>query len=116
MDKEQKSGRKPLRAVISEIDQEILRLLVRRSNLLAKLRENGRLPASEEKFLREAWQNDVARVSRDPGLSGRFFTLMQQVSFLPRPEDGASEADSVPGSQRRDAFNLAPPAFSAARD
>lgn len=108
MEKDQKTIRKPLRAVVAETDQEILRLLMRRSNLLAKMRVNGRLPASDEKFLREAWQNDVARVSHDPELSGRFFTLMQQVTFLPKP-CAQKEADALPGSQRRDAFNLAPP-------
>lgn len=91
--------RKPLRVVITEIDQEILRLLVRRHNLLAKMRRNGHLDPGEEKFLREAWQNDVARVSRDADLSGRFFSLMQQVSFLPKPE-----GEKAP----REAFNLAP--------
>lgn len=100
--------RKPLREVVAELDQDILRLLVRRHNLLAKMRKNGHLEAAEEKFLRESWQNDVARVSRDPNLSGRFFALMQQISFLPRPAAGAGLAAEA--TQRRQAFNLAPAA------
>lgn len=95
--------RKPLRVEITEIDQEILRLLLRRNNLLGKMKKNGRIAPSEEKFLREAWQNDVSRVSRDADLSGRFFSLMQRVTFMPRPSD--NEADA----KKRTAFNLAPP-------
>lgn len=98
---------KPLRVSLAELDQEILRLLARRANLLNKIREKGRVPLEDEKYLREAWQDAVARVSRDPELSGRFFSLMQQLTFLPRPA-GKSE-ESLPGSQRRQAFNLAPP-------
>lgn len=101
------SSGKPLRESVAEVDQEILRLLVRRANLLNKIRDKGRVPIEDEKYLREAWQDAVARVSRDPELSGRFFSLMQQSSFLPRPS-GKSE-DNLPGSQRRQAFNLAPP-------
>lgn len=98
---------KPLRQVVAEIDQDILRLLMRRQNLLAKIRKNGRLNPAEEKFLRESWQAGVARVSRDATLSSQFFTLMQRVSFLPRPE--AEGAERV----RRDAFNLAPSTMPA---
>lgn len=101
--------RKPLREVVAEVDQEILRLLVRRHNLLAKIRKNGHLEAAEEKYLREAWQNDVARVSRDPNLSGRFFALMQQISFLPKPAANTPDADAA-AEQRRQVFNLAPAA------
>lgn len=105
---EKKPGKKPLRAVISGIDQEILRLLVKRTNLLAKMRVKGRLPPEDEKYLREAWQNDVARVSRDPELSGRFFSLLQQISFLPKPDASNDAENHAPGAQRRQAFNLAP--------
>lgn len=108
---ERGGARKPLRVVISEIDQEILRLLVRRANLLSKLCEKGRVPVTDDKYLREAWQNDVARVSRDPELSGRFFALMQNLTFLPRPVDASKPEGRVPGSERREAFNLAPPAL-----
>lgn len=102
--------RKPLRVAVTEIDQEILRLLVRRHNLLAKMRKNGRLDPGEEKFLREAWQNDVARVSHDADLSGRFFSLMQRVVFLPKP---AADDGDTPETRKRAAFNLAPPAAPA---
>lgn len=95
--------RKPLRVEVTEIDQQILRLLMRRNNLINKMKKNGRLDPAEEKFLREAWQNDVSRVSRDADLSGRFFALMQRVAFMPRPSDNGEDA------KKRAAFNLAPP-------
>lgn len=98
---------KSLRASVAELDQEILRLLVRRTNLLNKIREKGRVPVEVEKYLREAWQDAVGHVSRDPELSGRFFSLMQQISFLPKP--GGKSEENLPGSMRRQAFNLAPP-------
>lgn len=95
-------ARRPLREVVSDIDRDILRLLMRRHNLLRKMHNaRGFLDPSEEKGLREAWEAAVSRVSRDARLSSRFFSLMQEVEFLPRPEDG---------EERRPAFNLAPPA------
>lgn len=95
-------ARRPLRDVVSDIDRDILRLLMRRHNLLRKMHNaKGFLDPSEEKGLREAWEAAVSRVSRDARLSSRFFSLMQEVDFLPRPEDG---------EERRAAFNLAPPA------
>lgn len=108
MDKASKQAHKPLRSAITDIDQEILRLLLRRTNLLNKIKSHGRLAAEDEKFLREAWQNDVARVSRDPELSGRFFSLMQQIEFLPKPAENDNGTEPKPGAQRREAFNLAP--------
>lgn len=101
-------GRRPLREEVADIDQDILRLLMRRYNLLEKIRKKGRLDPAEEKFLRESWQNNVSRVSRNAELSGRFFSLMQDITFLPRPAAGG-ETENVPGPQRREAFNLAPP-------
>ncbi|MDE5878758.1 MAG: 3-phosphoshikimate 1-carboxyvinyltransferase, partial [Desulfovibrio sp.] len=91
----------------------ILKLLMRRHNLLERMRgPRPRLDPAEEKFLREAWQKAVARVSRDADLSGRFFALMQDAAFLPRPSaeaDAAQGEAQAPASERREAFNLAPP-------
>lgn len=101
-------ARRPLRDVVSDIDKDILRLLMRRHNLLRKMHNaKGFLDPSEEKGLREAWEAAVSRVSRDARLSSRFFSLMQEVEFLPRPEDG---------EERRAAFNLAPPALPVKLD
>lgn len=108
------AGRTPLRETVAELDRDILRLLMRRHNLLERMRgRKGFLEPAEDRFLRESWQGAVARVSRDPDLSGRFFALMQAMTFLPRPaaengsaagDDSAAVSDGVP----RDAFNLAP--------
>lgn len=120
--RERRSGRREgtpggtsLKDVVAEIDRDILRLLLRRHNLLERMRGGRpRLDAAEEKFLREAWQKAVSRVSRDADLSGRFFALMQDAAFLPRPADenqdaDAQGADASPAAERREAFNLAPP-------
>lgn len=91
---------------IMELDRDLLRLLMKRFDLLKELRRNGRLEAKDEKALREAWQQEVGKVSRDPDLSGLFFTFLQQLSFLPR-----QDATANPGDQRfagRAKFNLAP--------
>lgn len=102
--------RKPLKLDIAEVDQEILRLLIRRHNMLARMRDKkGRLDAAEEKFLRESWQAAVAKVSRDATLSGHFFTMMQGLSFLPRPAKTEADESMLKGSERRQSFNLAPP-------
>lgn len=106
------AGATPLKDAVTEIDRDILRLLLRRHNLIERMRGGRpRLDPAEEKFLREAWQKAVAKVSRDADLSGRFFALMQDATFLPRPaaEAGGEGAAAAPGTERRDAFNLAPP-------
>ena len=93
--------RKSLRESVCDIDRDILRLLMRRHNLLRRMyNAKGHLEPAEEKFLRESWEAGASRLSRDPRLSSRFFTLMQEVEFLPRPEDEPAE--------KRPAFNLAP--------
>lgn len=98
--------RRPLRQVVAEIDQEILKLLARRYNLLEKMRRRGRLDPGEEKFLRESWQAAVSKISRDGDLSGRFFSLLQNMTFLPKP--GLSDEGEGEGERRRQIYNLAP--------
>ena len=66
--------RRPLREVVGDIDRDILRLLLRRHNLLARMHNSkGFLDPAEEKALRESWEAAVSRVSRDARLSGRLF-------------------------------------------
>lgn len=95
-----------LREEIAKIDQDILRLLLKRFNLASKIRQNGKMPAADEKFLREKWQEAAAKISKDPDLSSRFFALMQEVSFLPRPEkiEGGSGL-TAPGKRTAFTFN-----------
>lgn len=95
-----------LREEIAKVDQDILRLLLKRFNMASKIRQNGKMPAADEKFLREKWQEAAARISKDPDLSSRFFALMQEVSFLPRPaniESGSGAA--APGKRTAFSFN-----------
>ena len=111
-------ARKPLREVVCEIDRDILRLLLRRNNLLERMRgDKPRLDSAEEKNIRESWEAAVSRISRDARLSGHFFSLMQEVEFQPRPASARNDADETgdnggPTLQEppRTAFNLAPPA------
>lgn len=96
--------RPSLREVVATIDRDILHLLLRRYNVLLRMRGNrGFLAAAEEKQLREAWQKEAERLSPDPKLSSQFFSLMQEVTFRPKPL-----ADGEHGP-RRQGFNLAPP-------
>lgn len=101
-----KNSHSPLRDDIVDIDRSILRLLLKRHNIMEKMAPKGRLESAEEKYLRECWQNEVSRISRDPELSGRFFSLMQNMTFLPRPVAPGGEATT--GNPPRDAYNLAP--------
>lgn len=95
------------KSILSElmgIDQQILRLLLKRYNLLGKIRKGGKMDSAEEKTLREAWQNGAAKVSKDPDLSGKFFSLLQNISFLPK-----SDASDTPGQTvKRETFNILP--------
>ena len=111
-------ARKPLREVVCEIDRDILRLLLRRNNLLERMRgDKPRLDSAEEKNIRESWEAAVSHISRDARLSGHFFSLMQEVEFQPRPASARNDADETGDhggaalqEPPRTAFNLAPPA------
>ncbi len=93
--------RRPMRETVCDIDRDILKLVMRRHNLIQRMASpKGRLAPQEERYLRESWESQVAKVSADPRLASRFFTLLQEVDFLPRPEDG--------GPAKRPFFGLAP--------
>lgn len=92
---------------IADIDKVILKLLLKRYNLLEKLRRNGQIPKEDEKILREAWQREATRISRDTQLTSKFFPVLQSLSFLPRPAPGKEENPGQPDA--RDAFSLNPP-------
>ncbi|MBQ9537026.1 MAG: hypothetical protein IJU79_04455 [Desulfovibrionaceae bacterium] len=99
----QQNQRPSLREDLIALDRQILHLLLRRYNLLQHMKgTRGFLIPSEEKELREAWQAEVSRVSQDARLSSEFFTLMQDLRFLPK-QTHAPEAPKI-----RQAFNLAP--------
>lgn len=91
-----------------DIDRDILKLLLRRHNVLQKLRaakggsqgrSGAQTDAKTEQALRAAWESNASRISRDPQVTRRLFSLLQELHFLPRPE---------PGEEQRPAFGLAP--------
>ncbi len=99
----------PLQRAVCELDRDLLLLLQRRHNLLARMGgHNGHISPAEEKTLREAWQAASARVSNDPRLASQFFVLLQDIRFYQQAAQNGEDADAVPDSGLRQAFNLAP--------
>lgn len=83
------------------LDQELLRILTRRTQLLGKLRKGKphattKAQIQSEKEIRSAWESRAATLSRDSRFIRNFFSLMQDLELLP------------PEEQDRPAFNLAP--------
>ena len=81
-----------------ELDRELIRLIAKRSRLLAKLpaRQAGSGNADNERDLRLSWEKNASRVSRDPRLIRQIFALLREVEVLPADLDQPA------------AFNLAP--------
>lgn len=81
-----------------ELDRELIRLIAKRSRLLAKLpaRQAGSGNADNERDLRLSWEKNASRVSRDPRLIRQIFALLREVEVLPADLDQPT------------AFNLAP--------
>ena len=85
---------------ITDIDRNILKLLLKRHNLLQRLAgHQGRPDAKTEQQLRGAWEKSATRISRDPKVTRQLFSLLQEVHFLPKPD---------PDDEPRQAFGLAP--------
>ena len=85
---------------ITDIDRNILKLLLKRHNLLQRLATHqGRPDAKTEQQLRAAWEKNATRISRDPKVTRQLFYLLQEVHFLPKPD---------PDDEPRQAFGLAP--------
>jgi 5-enolpyruvylshikimate-3-phosphate synthase len=104
----QRPGR-TLRDAVREIDGDILKLLLRRYNLLRRMRNSkGFLDAEEERSLRASWQTAATGVSPDARLSVQFFSLMQEVEFFPKDDDLSADDRGKRQSQLRAGFNLAP--------
>ena len=84
---------------IADIDRSVIRLLLKRHQLLQRLAPQGRPDAKAEQELRAAWEKNATRVSRDPKVTRQLFSLLQEVHFLPKPD---------PDAEPRQAFGLAP--------
>ena len=99
----------PLQRAVCELDRDLLLLLQRRHNLLARMGGHaGHISPAEEKILREAWQEASARVSNDPRLASQFFVLLQDMRFYQQAAQNGEDADAAPDPGFRQAFNLAP--------
>ncbi|MBQ7457375.1 MAG: hypothetical protein IJS54_07210 [Desulfovibrio sp.] len=95
--------RPSLKEEVLRIDHDILRLLMRRHNLLVRMQgSRGHLLPPEEKELREAWFAEATRYSSDPRLSSQLFALLSDIRFFPKPSD---EQDT---KKLRQGFMLAP--------
>ncbi len=93
---------------LRDVDEDILKLIVRRARLLARMPEN----ASRERALRTHWEEHASRVSRDPRLIRQLFALLQEVNvaaedlttgaFNLAPSSSPVQADlALPGSSRQ---------------
>ncbi len=72
---------------IMELDEELLRMVMRRARMVAKQRTAGRLDPAVEKALRTSWEEKAARIGRDSRLARDLFQLVQAVEPLSRAEE-----------------------------
>ena len=72
---------------IMELDEELLRMVMRRARMLARHRTSGRLAPAMEKALRTSWEEKAARIGRDSRLARDLFQLIQAVEPLSRVEE-----------------------------
>ncbi len=92
--------RPPLRETIMNMDQDILKMLARRSNILDKMKaKQGHLDPKEEKTLRTSWEKNATQMTRDPRVIQQIFALFQEIEFSAKPQFG---------DEKRVSFNLSP--------
>ena len=72
---------------IMELDEELLRMVMRRARMLARHRTAGRLDPAVEKALRTSWEEKAGRIGRDSRLARDLFQLVQAVEPLSRAEE-----------------------------
>lgn len=92
-----------LASAIIDLDAELMKLLARRSKLVARLfggRDHAATPAAiqGEKAVRLAWEAKAPAFSKDPRFARQFFALLQDMRIMTREE--ARDAS---------AFTLSPP-------
>ncbi|MBR3880674.1 MAG: hypothetical protein IKJ34_03655 [Mailhella sp.] len=98
-----------------DLDNDILHLVIRRAQLLAKMRQNGRLAPETEKTIRTAWESKAARMARDNRLSRDLFVLLQTIEPLTRMEEEQGYFNLAPNSESVDIRIPAPSDTVAAR-
>ncbi|MGN1038168.1 MAG: hypothetical protein ACI4P0_02080, partial [Mailhella sp.] len=100
---------------IMDIDNEILHLIMRRAQMLFRLRRGGRLAPETEKTLRTAWESKAARLARDSRLSRDMFVLLQSIEPLTRVEEEQGYYNLCPNTESVDIQLPAPSDTVAAR-
>ena len=97
-------------AELASLDQDIMKLLVRRTKLVSKMRGGRKHAATpqavkSEKDVRLSWEQNALRFSRDPRFTRQLFSLLQELEMSTRQE-----------SEERSTFNLAPARRAVAVD
>ena len=100
---------------LMDLDNDILHLVVRRAQMLARLRSGGRLAPETEKTLRTAWESKAARLARDNRLSRDLFVLLQTIEPMTRMEEEQGYYNLSPNGEAVDIRIPAPSDTVAAR-
>ncbi|MBQ5727343.1 MAG: hypothetical protein IIV56_00250, partial [Mailhella sp.] len=98
-----------------DLDNDILHMVIRRAQLLARMRQNGRLAPETEKTIRTAWESKAARMARDNRLSRDLFVLLQTIEPLTRMEEEQGYYNLAPNGEAVDIRIPAPSDTVAAR-
>lgn len=70
-----------LLAELKSVDQELLKLIAKRTRMLGRLPNIG--TSDHERELRTSWEQNAAALSRDPRLIRQLFALLQEVEVIP---------------------------------
>ncbi|SHN55998.1 hypothetical protein [Desulfovibrio litoralis] len=90
-----------------ELDLDLMKLLVRRSKLLNKAQQrlSGQAFSSFEKEVRQAFESNAQKFSRDPKFTRQFFNLIQDLKLLHSAND-AKEAYKLSPARKPVELNL----------
>lgn len=120
-DKEHEKWRKHLHSKYAlesliDLDRRIQSDLAKRAKLLGKLCGHGHISVEDEKFLREHWQNAVARRAGDNTVAGQVFIFLQGLgaNCSAASEKIASEPYALYSSRRALDFCMRAPLDSLA--
>lgn len=70
-----------LLAELKSLDQELLKLIAKRTRMLGRLPNIG--TSDHERELRTSWEQNATALSRDPRLIRQLFALLQEVEVIP---------------------------------
>ncbi len=114
-------GRRPKQSLSEEIiklDEEVIRLLARRSVLMQKLRKGKAHAATpaiirSEKEIRGAWEARASKISRNPRLIRQLFGLIQDLDIQAQNTEQAYTPFNLAPARQPVDVNLPGPASSA---